>query len=837
LGEPHAYDTTQRLDGMSSGERERRRAEGGNGMAGDSRVPCPGKVGGSSLIGPGLGSQPAEAGKRTLAEMQPVQRKAAVPEAPSARAPAEVAARGVGGSGQPLPYLDRIRSAFGNHDVTNVRTHVDGDAAAAARELGASAYTIGDRVAFAGGTPDLHTAAHEAAHVIQQRHGVQLDGGVDGGANDPHEQHADAVADKVVRGESAASLLAAPTGPTNDAAAEPTVQRKGAEEEGGGSSEATAERTAAPKPPVDPASKYTLRRSRDFNIHIGSVPAKVQFRLEASAKDKGDARKKVGKRAEVSWGASQKLIEKSADGVDAKITATVMQANLDLLAGGELPGPLAHLPPAKVEVKGLEAGLSLKDGAQLKLMTIALYTEGDLSKLFPDDMHTSFELKGSIRLEWALSPDLAKKMIELGRAADAIKRSGAVEAKIAKTEKWLAYYKTRGVKDEVKRLEGELSKLKKLRAGVTKARTAAIEKLVKVGAELNKSATGRFLKKASTKAFGVAFKKLLPIYNVVSTMQDLYEVGRWLAGLDWGNIGRRIIDGGQGGTTLGDGSYDGEEGTAGGGEGSGDGGPGDATDIDPDAIERELQQEANPELHATAQAVMGLLEHKDSDGPPIRLLAEDKETLNAVVPEDLSAEEIEALRGKIANASDGPRDLVERVIEAIQEVRPLGERRADLAETKNGGAGQDAAANAGAAVTKPQRDEPSELERWEQAIKPKPKPKSRQNPPGSQKPGTWIVDPADTLRKLITIDEKTRQPIVPDTVEFQGFTARVAVRGVAQMSFGTGGDGTESSFLVKVTIVPEHDAPGVMLVGGHRIKQDLSLPEIVVDGVRLRRTQ
>ena len=70
--------------------------------------------------------------------------------------------------------------------------------------MGAQAFATGNHVAFAG-TPDLHTAAHEAAHVVQQRGGVHLKGGV-GEAGDTYEQHADAVADKVVRGESAEAL-------------------------------------------------------------------------------------------------------------------------------------------------------------------------------------------------------------------------------------------------------------------------------------------------------------------------------------------------------------------------------------------------------------------------------------------------------------------------------------------------------------------------------------------------------------------------------------------------------------------------------------------------------
>src|SRR5947207_2443000 len=50
------------------------------------------------------------------------------------------------------------------------------------------------------------TAAHEAAHVVQQRGGVSLKGGI-GAEGDEYEQHADAVADQVVAGRSAEGLL------------------------------------------------------------------------------------------------------------------------------------------------------------------------------------------------------------------------------------------------------------------------------------------------------------------------------------------------------------------------------------------------------------------------------------------------------------------------------------------------------------------------------------------------------------------------------------------------------------------------------------------------------
>ncbi len=132
-----------------------------------------------------------------------------------------VAAAGVASASAPLPHLAEIQRSFGRHDVSHVRATIGGAVAAASDALGADAYATGDRVGFAS-APSLHTAAHEAAHVIQQQRGVQLAGGL-GAAGDRYEQHADAVADAVVRGESAEALLGAgATGGSSHAA----IQRK-----------------------------------------------------------------------------------------------------------------------------------------------------------------------------------------------------------------------------------------------------------------------------------------------------------------------------------------------------------------------------------------------------------------------------------------------------------------------------------------------------------------------------------------------------------------------------------------------------------------------------------
>jgi hypothetical protein len=137
-----------------------------------------------------------------------------------------IASQGVIGSGGEMPFADQIAESFGGEHadtVRGIRAHTGSAATAASEDIGAKAYATGNDVAFAG-TPDLHTAAHEAAHVVQQRQGVHLKGGV-GAEGDVYERHADAVADRVVAGVSAASLLG--DGGASAVSSAPAVQRKG----------------------------------------------------------------------------------------------------------------------------------------------------------------------------------------------------------------------------------------------------------------------------------------------------------------------------------------------------------------------------------------------------------------------------------------------------------------------------------------------------------------------------------------------------------------------------------------------------------------------------------
>lgn len=133
----------------------------------------------------------------------PVQRRAN--GAAAAVDVASTAQAGVAGASSPLPFLGPIQRSFGKHDVSGVRAQIGGPAADASQALGARAYATGNTVAFAS-APDLHTAAHEAAHTVQQARGAVGFQGL-GAADDEHERNADAVADAVVAGRSAEALL------------------------------------------------------------------------------------------------------------------------------------------------------------------------------------------------------------------------------------------------------------------------------------------------------------------------------------------------------------------------------------------------------------------------------------------------------------------------------------------------------------------------------------------------------------------------------------------------------------------------------------------------------
>lgn len=169
----------------------------------------------------------------------------------SATSVQDIAASGVADASDSLPHRDAIQAMFGRHDISGLAASRGSDAETARTQLGARAYTMGNSIAL-GTTGDLHTVAHEAAHAVQQRHGA-VPGGM-GQAGDAHEQHADAVADRVVQGRSAEDLLdeyASSSG--SSAGTGQAVQLKGGQKE---RAEQASELSAEIKEALDEAREY-----------------------------------------------------------------------------------------------------------------------------------------------------------------------------------------------------------------------------------------------------------------------------------------------------------------------------------------------------------------------------------------------------------------------------------------------------------------------------------------------------------------------------------------------------------------------------------------------------
>lgn len=122
---------------------------------------------------------------------------------------------GLASPGKPLEeHTRRVMETGLGHDFSNVRVHVDERADAAARALGASAYTIGNDIAFASGKYDPESPAgkeriaHELTHVVQQRRNA----GPAVNASPAHEAEARNAGANVVAGKSVTIGQAAAAG-------------------------------------------------------------------------------------------------------------------------------------------------------------------------------------------------------------------------------------------------------------------------------------------------------------------------------------------------------------------------------------------------------------------------------------------------------------------------------------------------------------------------------------------------------------------------------------------------------------------------------------------------
>ena len=275
------------------------------------------------------------------------------------------AASGLQGPSGALPHLDAIQNSFGGHDVSGVQAHVGGAAAEANRTMGAEAYATGNQIAFKQ-SPSLHTAAHEAAHVVQQRSGVDLPGGV-GQAGDSYEKHADAVADAVVAGQSSEALLSGGAGGAAAAGVQayggkivdPAIQMAGGGSTGGASAGssggASAGSSGAAALPEATFEEVGGIEKRLVISHAGGDPKVVMHPGFTPLQIAASSRKPF----EIA-GSVERLTKKYLD------PATAESEKPKLLS--TIKAEMTKLRKAMVKARGLNIALvSLRDGFEVEL--------------------------------------------------------------------------------------------------------------------------------------------------------------------------------------------------------------------------------------------------------------------------------------------------------------------------------------------------------------------------------------------------------------------------------------------------------------------------------------
>jgi hypothetical protein len=496
---------------------------------------------------------------------------------PDTSAHLTAALTGVAGAGGQLPYLDQIQESFGRHDVSEIGAHIGGGAADACDEIGAEAYATGSSVAFRG-TPNLHIAAHEAAHVVQQRRGVHLAGGV-GRAGDPYEVHADAVADRVVRGESAEALLDMHAGggattavqkapPTGGLVPEPP----GTDAQDGGGDAITALAKKA-----IPTKEFALEKEFKYLKVAGKLAFTFSEPSSSSDQDKlrhtfvdhkSSTAKKIGGSAGTSFAAALlksnlTLAEVTPAGFP-KIKVELEQKVLEGKVGTDGKKDLAlvklagkasgQVPPAKIaEWTGIPPSLA-------KYIKVTLTAQIEIS-LDGADAVRFIEMRRKAK---ELTKH-AKELKELGKKAkDLAKDIDKTKAQLRKLRKGGTAKQLKALRSKLARQQRELLKIKN-RSGFVKD---AITKTTKAVVDLSKkmkTPIGKIAGKMFLKTTGKALAKFIPIAGQVLAVAEVIMLAA--------DIYKAIQS--EGGTPGGDGENDGEGGTGGeSGEGTGEAGPG-----------------------------------------------------------------------------------------------------------------------------------------------------------------------------------------------------------------------------------------------------------------------
>ena len=206
------------------------------------------------------------------------------PPARTKSATGAAVAHGLGGGGEPLDPETRARfGARFDEDFGGVRVHAGANAAQAANDLEANAFTFGEDVVFAHGRYQPGTPrgdqliAHELAHVVQQRRApspAQAQSRISG-AEDSTEREADDVAARAVAGERVSVTQT------------PSAEVSRDENEDAHPAGTVEQRAEAVKATIRASAKHRLQRNREalaaWSTYLSTRMAPFQVQSQATA--------------------------------------------------------------------------------------------------------------------------------------------------------------------------------------------------------------------------------------------------------------------------------------------------------------------------------------------------------------------------------------------------------------------------------------------------------------------------------------------------------------------------------------------------------------------------
>jgi Domain of unknown function (DUF4157) len=587
------------------------------------------------------------------------------------------------GPGSEIPYRAEMEAAFGR-SFGNVVAYTGAEEACDGLE--ARAYAVGETVVFSSASPDRKTVAHELTHVLQHRAARASSHARTAAVSRPGdatEREADQIAGQVAAGQ----LVRQPISPTAAA-----VHRETS----------------------DPNQVF------EFTVDNEWRDVKLKLLFKGSRKDPGavSGQANIGDdmRIEHSAGENKASLKRAGGKWTGQLASALLRADV---SHDKMHVPGFEQLKIMVNTKLLETKVAnlLGKGLDLDLLTIAASVEGEISGFVATHAPELAAKVGDCEVQVSGRAEVALGAEELARFAQMVRSSREMtEAtkEIKRTEKRLG---------RLLEKQEKLNKLSKRRTGGARKRIAgklekgreaiaAAQKRIIGSGNAHKRAAMAFKKAASGMKSGFAklaekalvkqtsrilvkiAAKLIPGLNVVSFVSDLVEISRAIHDLAM-KEGQRE---GGGHREEGRPTDEGSEAADGGGEDSPDAGPdeadpvaglreadaGDAGAGDVDASEGDAGgvdasegdaggvdgAVAPVELHPGAQAMFEMVEEAGG----VSLDEDTRETLNDLVPRDLTAAELEQLRERLAAAPRKPgsdafatlgaiRDAIKRVRE------------------------------------------------------------------------------------------------------------------------------------------------------------------------------